>query len=857
MKKALFLFALLPLLSLLTLQATAFAAETETLNLPRLGNIVIDGDGKDWGDRGMQVNLLKTYWGNDNPDDSYFPRYRLAWNEAGLLLFYQARDLDIREPKDVGELEGYDDLYIDARIPDNGADFHVYLSPGLNPKRDKPAVYPGSPDAAGDRKAAENIVSAAKATADGFSLEALFPWENFGFKPEVGKAFRFQVCGGNLGRQTASSWTCWYQGLDSYGVLQMRLAEKPSAPLNAIITLLKINLATQQVAAQVRTAPRFIGSTVSVKTGELKLGEGKVEAGPAGLGEAVILLPRSGPRYSYESRLDIYAGKTWLGYTVPAFNNSNLPGKSDNIPLLFPQGIETANLRFDPCVFSDGTFPPCDFERPELAEALLGHYRIDVVFYDKDYKVVEFADKPGRYGAVITVTPGNGSPPFRRFRTLFRMPEPIGYWWASDFSCQVNLSKQFGINPKVAAAEMKDISGYFRGELFDGLLSRDQNFAVLLAGLYEMPADGKTASPANDTRARDLAWWLKLRKPLAGETTPPQPLVCPRPIEGRPAPVLHAGSLAEAGMAPEGIKKLDQLLQTWAADSDEAFGVLIARHGVIALHKAYGLRNGKPITIDTESWLASITKTLSANLLWMMVDQGRLDLDTPLDQYLPQLRGIPVKRPMTLRNLYTHTAGFRYSDGWGDEGGDAVEILASYYPYLKVGERYCYSGTDMAIGGRTIEWVSGETIPEFYQKHLLGPLGCNHLEVRGTYGDAYSTPLDAAKIAQMMLNRGAYGKMRFYSEATFREMVPQPQTKVLGPDSDFKYGIGLQPMEFPGFSAATFGHGAASSSDLIVDPEKDLIVIMTRNTAGKNFDKYHPQFLKGVLASLEGTAAKP
>jgi|GEM_PF-835847 len=831
-------------------RAPAITPVEDIIDLPLLKNITIDGDNQDWGDGGFQVNLHKTYWGNDNPDDAFYPRHRLAWNEAGLLLFYQARDLAIREPKDVGELEGYDDIYIDARIPDNGTDFHVYMSPGLNPKRDKPAIYPGSPDTAGDQKACENIVSAATATADGYSLEVLFPWENFGFKPKIGRQFQFQVCGGNLGRQSSNSWTCWYQGLDSYGVLEMRLAEKPSPPLNAIITLLKIKLATRQVFAHVRTAPQFIGSTVTVKAGDLKLGEGKVSERSNGLGEAMVILPRSGPQYNYESRLDIYSGKTWLGYTLPAFNNSNLPGKSDNIPLLFPVGLDTANLRFDPYVFSDGTFPPCDFERPELAEALLGPYRIDVVFYDKDYNIVPFAEKPGRYGAVITVTPENGTPPLRRFRTLFRTPEPLEDWWQSDFSCQVKLPKEYGLDSQVTAAEMPDISSFFRSEFFDHIISQDQSAPVLLAGLYEMTPAKEKAPRSADATARNLAWWLKLRKQLAGEEMP-QPFVCPRPIEGPPAPVLHDGSLTEAGMKLEGIKKLDQLLQTWAADSDEAFGVLIARHGVIGLHKAYGRREGKPITTETESWLASVTKTLSANLLWMMVDQGRLDLDTPLDQYFPQLRGIPVKRPLTLRHLYTHTGGFRIDDYWGDDASDALEVLATYYPYLKVGERYCYSGTDMAIGGRTIEWVSGETIPEFYQKHLLGPLGCQHLTVGGTIGDSYSAPLDVAKIAQLMLNRGAYGNMRFYNEATFQAMVPRPLTDILGPDSDFKYGIGLQPMEYPGFSAATFGHAAASSSDLIVDPEKDLIIVMTRNNAGKNFNKYHPQFLQAVLDSLK------
>jgi CubicO group peptidase (beta-lactamase class C family) len=159
----------------------------------------------------------------------------------------------------------------------------------------------------------------------------------------------------------------------------------------------------------------------------------------------------------------------------------------------------------------------------------------------------------------------------------------------------------------------------------------------------------------------------------------------------------------------------------------------------------------------------------------------------------------------------------------------------------------------LGLGGKIIEVISGETIPEFYQKHLLVPLGCNNTDVTGTYGDARSVPLDIAKVGQMMLNRGAYGNLRFYREETFAKMLPGPMTKVLGRDTGEIVGIGLWRYDdLPGLSSSTFGHGAASSATFLVDPVNELAIVMTRNRAGRNFDKYHPQFLQVVADGMDG-----
>ena len=93
--------------------------------------------------------------------------------------------------------------------------------------------------------------------------------------------------------------------------------------------------------------------------------------------------------------------------------------------------------------------------------------------------------------------------------------------------------------------------------------------------------------------------------------------------------MVREGTLAEAGMKPDAAEKMDAVLTEWAPNDDQAFAVCVVRNGVIVLHKAYGTRDGKPMTVHTKSWMASITKTMSASIMWMLIDQGLVGLDDP------------------------------------------------------------------------------------------------------------------------------------------------------------------------------------------------------------------------------------
>jgi len=164
------------------------------------------------------------------------------------------------------------------------------------------------------------------------------------------------------------------------------------------------------------------------------------------------------------------------------------------------------------------------------------------------------------------------------------------------------------------------------------------------------------------------------------------------------------------------------------------------------------MRDGKAMTVTDKSWMASITKLLSGTLMMMLVDKGLVALDDPVDKYLPVFRDVEVERPLTIRRLYVHTNGLW--GHWGDDLNDFEETIACYYPYLKVAQRHAYNGAGYALGGKIIEVVSGEAIPQFYKEHLLAPLGCENTSVVGTSFDTRSVPLDIARIR----TRGKDGK---------------------------------------------------------------------------------------------------
>jgi methyl acetate hydrolase len=160
------------------------------------------------------------------------------------------------------------------------------------------------------------------------------------------------------------------------------------------------------------------------------------------------------------------------------------------------------------------------------------------------------------------------------------------------------------------------------------------------------------------------------------------------------------------------------------------------------------LPDGGAMSEDTVFWIASMTKAITSAAAMQLVEQGRLALDRPIAPVLPELadpqvlegfdsagqpRLRPARRPITLRHLITHTAGFCYAI-WNADIGRYIEQngipdivtcrdRALLLPLVfDPGERWDY-GINIDWVGKAVERASGQRLGEYLAEHLFAPLG--------------------------------------------------------------------------------------------------------------------------------------
>ena len=144
------------------------------------------------------------------------------------------------------------------------------------------------------------------------------------------------------------------------------------------------------------------------------------------------------------------------------------------------------------------------------------------------------------------------------------------------------------------------------------------------------------------------------------------------------------------------------------------------------------LATKKPMAKTDLFYIASMTKTFTAVGLMMLVDEGKVKLDDPVEKYLPEFKGQMVQEgkgqpkaaihPITVREVMNHTAGLAKGPQPGGTLERYVKELASRPLIFQPGTKYLYS-SGPAVGGRIVEVVSGIPYPQFLQERLLDPLG--------------------------------------------------------------------------------------------------------------------------------------
>ena len=145
---------------------------------------------------------------------------------------------------------------------------------------------------------------------------------------------------------------------------------------------------------------------------------------------------------------------------------------------------------------------------------------------------------------------------------------------------------------------------------------------------------------------------------------------------------------------------------------------------VLAHHGVLSTATGIEVTDDALFQIGSITKVWTATLVMQLVAEGRLDLDAPLVDVLPELRVADpeVSRTVTMRHLLTHTSGIRGDDCLAGYVA-ALSEVAQNHP---LGATFSYCNSGFILAGRVIEKITGQTWDAALQERLITPLGLTH-----------------------------------------------------------------------------------------------------------------------------------
>jgi CubicO group peptidase (beta-lactamase class C family) len=169
--------------------------------------------------------------------------------------------------------------------------------------------------------------------------------------------------------------------------------------------------------------------------------------------------------------------------------------------------------------------------------------------------------------------------------------------------------------------------------------------------------------------------------------------------------------------------------------------VVVVKDGAILLQKGYGYADvAKRRGVDPERTLfrpGSVSKLFTWTAAMQLVEQGKLDLDHDVNEYLDFKIPPAFGKPITLRNIMTHTPGFEevdknviVSDSTGVESLEA--FLKDWTPHriFPPGQVPAYSNYATALMGYVIQRVSGERYEEYIERHIFGPLGMEHATFR-------------------------------------------------------------------------------------------------------------------------------
>jgi len=405
-------------------------------------------------------------------------------------------------------------------------------------------------------------------------------------------------------------------------------------------------------------------------------------------------------------------------------------------------------------------------------------------------------------------------------------------------------------------------------------------------------------------------------------------------IENTPPP-LPRDAPAELGF---GMERLDRLHASLRRLVDEGrcsgFVTLIARHGRIADWRAYGWRDVQsraPMQPNAIVRIASNSKLVTSVGAMALVEEGRLDLDAPVERYLPELKGRKVlvggtleapkltdaQRPVTIRQLMTHTAGFATDFGGEDtltrlyrqakleearSLGEFVTRAARLPLAHQPGAEFRY-GISTDLLGAVIEKAAGQDLDAFLLSRVFQPLGMADtgfavapeqrsrlanlyrrapdgrlveeedsvggrpvLPYRSGGAGLFSTAGDYARFAQMLLNGGTLDGVRILGRKTIEYMTLNHLAGTKRATHAYSeahgFGMGSEVLIDPGRartpgSQGQYGWYGGATTYVQIDPVEDLVAIALFQHVPMDEPGVFSLFPLGYYAALIDSAPGP
>ena len=306
-----------------------------------------------------------------------------------------------------------------------------------------------------------------------------------------------------------------------------------------------------------------------------------------------------------------------------------------------------------------------------------------------------------------------------------------------------------------------------------------------------------------------------------------------------------------------------------------------------------------PIAANGLFWIASMSKPVTGTALMVLVDEGKIQLDDPIEKYLPEFKGMwlvaeqdndhqHLRRPsraITIRDTLRHTSGMPFASVMEKPTLDGLPLSVAVRSYAMTplvydpGTKYQYSNAGINTAARIIEVVEKQSFEDFLQLRFFNPLGMkdttfwpndeqvtrvvkayspaedkqglkeikisqltyplnNHSRGPMPAGGLFSTAADMGIFCQMILNNGEFRGKRYLSEKAVQEMSTRQTSEPIKES----YGLGWAVGD------GWLGHGGALATNMTVNYKHGLATVWLIQHAGfpQDGDKAHGAFMQAA-----------